>query len=601
MKMFFLVFAVLSVAASAAAPKDDVVCDLTVNPEAADGYFPLPSRYTVVSDAAAYEGHPTTVMLPDEKTIFAFWDLRQGGPCGPAAVSEDAGRTWTDISDRIPAAFRDAHDTPFAFRFVDPKSGKARIRVFASYGTATKYDWRGPDDRPLAEAMPSVVSEDDGRTWKALPPLGAEFACVNCFSGAARLKDGSYLAVFSRGPKPNGWGTPWSVMSSRSRDGGLTWEKPRLVATTPETLYTEPTLFVSPNGAEVCCFMGIGWGKGDSSICVSEDGGETWSEPTVVSEALTGTRHMVTTLPDGRCIATFRRGRDAWGWVGDYKALRAGTGRGGVQVRLFHNYGDESDCGNTGVHALKDGTVVVVTDTEYSPFRPLADIVSVRFTMQEVEDEVRNQETALCDFEHWKPFEKSKYRPLTNARQYGPFAQALVLKYRPNEDNQDENEIVFKAGEKGLQRVTGGKFNAAASRTGVYLIDKFRGDFRGNAAVLGWTVKVAKDCRAKLRIHAAPAFGCWLRGQRLRKVSPSTVLRPNIYDVELKEGENEILAFVTKPLYLHRPPADADDPLRIAVSLADAEFTCVDPSLTIELKEEELSIDDDLGEKAEWL
>ena len=65
----------------------------------------------------------------------------------------------------------------------DPKTGKNRIRVFASYGTAGEFDWRGPDDRPLAEAMPSIMSEDDGLSWKYMPPLGADFACVISFFG----------------------------------------------------------------------------------------------------------------------------------------------------------------------------------------------------------------------------------------------------------------------------------------------------------------------------------------------------------------------------------------------------------------------------------
>ena len=599
-KAVFLFLAVLPVAA-VAEPNSGAVCDLTVNPEAPDGYFPLPSRFTVVSDADVSETRPTTVMLPDEKTIYAFWDLRHGGPCGPAAVSTDAGRTWTDISDRIPAAFRDAHDTPFAFRFVDPKTGKGRIRVFASYGTATKHSWRGPAERPLAEAMPSILSEDDGRTWRMMPPLGAGFACFNCFSGAARLKDGSYLAVFSRGRDPNGLGAPWSVMSSVSRDGGLTWEKPRLVAEDcGSKCPVEPTLCVSPDGKEVCCLIGNArWGVGRPQVCVSSDGGATWTKPKTASDPLDGSRHMVTTLPDGRYIATFRRERHAWGWIGDYAALRNGTGAGGVQVRLFHGYGDAdaNDCGNTGVHALKDGTVVVVSHAVYSLSRPLSSIVSMRFTLQEVEDNIRDRETALNDFWHWKPFAKSEYKPLVSGRQYGPFAQALVLKYRPGTKHDDENGIAFGGTAKDLARVAGAKYNAAASDEGVYPVSKFQGDCRGNAAVLVWTVKVAKDCRAKLRFHGSPAFGCWLRGKMLRSVSPSHIFLPVIYDIELKAGENEIMALVTNPTYLFSPPANAKDPLQVAVAISGVAFTCVRQAQELELKADEPSITDDLGEE----
>ena len=597
LKTVCLALTILSAAACAA--KADPVCDLTVNLDSTDCHFPLPSRYAVVSDADMSETHPTTVMLPDGKTIYAFWDTHHGGSCGPAAVSTDAGRTWTDISDRIPKAFRDAHDTPFAFRFVDPKSGKARIRVFASYGTATKYDWRGPDERPLAEAMPSILSEDDGKTWKMLPPLGADFACVNCFSGAARLKDGSYLAVFSRGKHPNGWGDPWSVMCSRSRDGGLTWEKPRLVATAPGVNYTEPTLCSSPDGGEVCCFIGNGWGKLGSAVCRSSDGGATWTKPTGLGAPLAGSRHMAATLPDGRYVVTFRRENGVFGWMGDYKALRDGTGAGGRQIRLFHNYGNEEDCGNTGVHALKDGTVVVVSQTEYSPYRPLSSIVAMRFKPEEVEADIRNGETALSDFENWKPFERTDYRPLTSARQYGPFAQTLIYAYDPLSlmARQCGNELVFNGKADGLQRVTSGLFNEASSKSGVYSVEKFRGDRRGDAAVLVWTVVVKQDCTAKLRLYGAPVTGCWLRGNCLKPVGLSDLLVPTLVALDLKAGENDLMVLVANPFYLlGKWPPNAHDPLQVAAAISGAEFTCADAGRDLEIKLDEVSISDDIGE-----
>ena len=601
MKTLFT-FALVLAATTAAAeekkgfvPRTERACDLTVNPVAEDGHFPLPSRFTVVSDTNEYEAHATTVMLPDEKTVFAFWDIRQGGPCGYGAVSADAGRTWTDISDRLPAEFRRTYDTPFAFRFVDPKTGKGRIRVFSSYGTASKYSWRGPDERPLAEAMPSILSEDDGKTWRMMPPLGADFACVNCFSGAVRLKDGSYLAVFMRGPNPNGWGFPWSVLSTVSRDGGLTWEKPRPVAS-PGHWTSEPTLCVSPDGEEVCCLMANKWGKFGSYVCVSRDGGATWSKPRELAAPIAGARHAVTTLTDGRYFATFRRGKDVWGWTGPYKSLRNGTGADGVQIRLFNNYGEAEECGNTGVHALKDGTILAVTHTAYSPFRPLPAIVSVRFTADDVAAEVEYRETALHDFENWKPFAKSDFRPLAHGRQYGPFAQALILKWKPGSDHMGDNALDFRGRPQDVELVSGNKFAVADSKTGVYPVDKFRGDNRGDAAVMSWTVKVEKDCAAKLRIHAAPAYGCWLRGTCLRAINPSELLDPTILDVELKQGENEILVLLANPTYLHTRPPNVHDPLQIALALSGVEFTCVDYGRNIELKDlDNVSIDDDFG------
>src|SRR5207249_4832062 len=46
-----------------------------------------------------YQGHPTTLLLPDGKTMFAVWTLGHGGSCGPMKRSDDGGRTWSPLLD----------------------------------------------------------------------------------------------------------------------------------------------------------------------------------------------------------------------------------------------------------------------------------------------------------------------------------------------------------------------------------------------------------------------------------------------------------------------------------------------------------------------
>ena len=348
------------------------------------------SRFSTIHESEFYDAHATSVMLPDEKTMYCFWDLAHGGPTGPAAKSEDGGRTWTDISDRIPAEFRRSHDAPVAFRFVDPKTGKARLRVFAGFTEVDPKAWRGPKDRPLVEAMPSIMSEDDGKTWKYMPPMGVDFTCVISFFGMVQLKDGSYLGVFHRGPNANGDGSPLQVMSSVSRDGGLTWEKPNLVAVDKRYDLCEPAVFYSPDKAELCCLIRENRGAGLSQMCFSKDEGKTWSKLQDAPRAMNGHRHVVERLADGRYLVVFRRVDYShplvMGWVGPYEGIRDGSGKGGYLIDLFPNYGSPFDCGYQGMHIKKDGEIVVNT---YTKFRKWANatpsIVSTHFKIEEAD------------------------------------------------------------------------------------------------------------------------------------------------------------------------------------------------------------------------
>ena len=66
-----------------------------------------------------YQGHPTTVLLPDQRLI-AVWCVPHGGWCGPAAESCNGGRTWTRIDDRFPAGFGRNVNCPSIYRLVGP-------------------------------------------------------------------------------------------------------------------------------------------------------------------------------------------------------------------------------------------------------------------------------------------------------------------------------------------------------------------------------------------------------------------------------------------------------------------------------------------------
>ena len=53
-------------------------------------------RHIVIAQGTEdiYQGHPTTLLMPDKRTMYCVWSVGHGGPAGPMAVSRNAGITW---------------------------------------------------------------------------------------------------------------------------------------------------------------------------------------------------------------------------------------------------------------------------------------------------------------------------------------------------------------------------------------------------------------------------------------------------------------------------------------------------------------------------
>ena len=334
-----------------------------------------------------YQGHPTTVRTADGRVI-AVWCTPHGGHCGPAAESKDGGRSWTRIDDRFPAGYRDHGNCPSAYRLVGP-DGKARLWVWSQ---TKRREGDKPDDvwtcrKDKSRAMPSVMSEDEGLTWKEMPMLGEKFSCVMAFSSVVRRKDGSYLGLYHVGPsgadKP-----PLRVLQSVTKDGGFTWSDPVEVCNVPGKNPCEPYVFRSPKGDELCCLMRENTHRGCSLMMFSRDEGETWSEPVDTPWALTGDRHQGVQLADGRLCIVFRdmapesptKGCFV-GWVGSCEELKSGAVGGSFRIKLLHNYDTTNpwDCGYPGIHLLEDGTILATTYVKYRNDNRKQSVVCKRF------------------------------------------------------------------------------------------------------------------------------------------------------------------------------------------------------------------------------
>lgn len=329
-----------------------------------------------------YQGHPTTLLMPDGKTIYAVWCVNHGGAAGPMARSRNGGLTWDRLDDRLPPGFSTHQNCPSIYRLVD-SSGKARIWV-----------WSAALGKRSGPGMPSIMSEDEGESWKEMPPLN--FPCVMTFSSIVRLNDGRYLGLYHKGPE-GADKAPLGVFQTITADGGFTWSEPRLVAAVEGKNPCEPFVFRSPDGKELCCLMRENTHKGRSLMMFSQNEGETWSTPVDTPWGLSGDRHIGTALPDGRWIFAFRdmapespsRGHFV-AWVGRYEDIKAGNG-GDYRIKLLHSHAERvGDCGYPGVELLPDGTLVVTTYLKYAPGPEKHSVVSTRFRIAETDAMVKN-------------------------------------------------------------------------------------------------------------------------------------------------------------------------------------------------------------------
>ena len=159
------------------------------------------SRHIVIAagSESVYQGHPTTLLMPDHKTMFCVWSRGHGGPSGPMARSDDGGLTWTRMDDQLPENYRNHRNCPSIYRLVDSK-GKERLWVFSAH----------PE-------MPRIVSEDGGKSWQEMEPIG--FKCVMTFSSVIKRKDGSYLGMYHKGPDGRDR-SPLVVLQTITKDGG---------------------------------------------------------------------------------------------------------------------------------------------------------------------------------------------------------------------------------------------------------------------------------------------------------------------------------------------------------------------------------------------
>lgn len=331
----------------------------------------------VDKEPGQYLGHPTTVLLEDNKTIITVYPKGHGRGAIVMKKSIDGGLTWSERLP-VPENWGTSQEVPTLYRVIDSQ-GKKRLIMFSGL-------------YPIRMA----VSEDDGRMWTPLRPIG-DFGGIVAMASLVRLKNGYYMALFhDDGRFLHGVGkrTKFQVFKTISKDGGLTWGRPEVVTEHAEAHLCEPGAIRSPNGEQIALLLRENSRKYNSFVIFSNNEGHSWSEPVELPGALTGDRHTCRYAPDGRLFITFRDTthesptKGDWvGWIGKYEDIVKGR-EGQYRIRLMDNH-RVADCAYPGLELLQDGTFVTTTYGHWvegeSPF-----ILSVRFKLEEIDAKARS-------------------------------------------------------------------------------------------------------------------------------------------------------------------------------------------------------------------
>lgn len=333
------------------------------------------SRHVFVAEGTPerFQGQPTTVLMPDGRTIFCAWTIGHGGRCGPFAKSEDAGMSWSAPID-VPESWSTTSGCPTIYRLVDPR-GKSRLVLFVS---------RGADG-----AMHQAHSNDDGNSWSEMTSNG--LTTVMPFCTIVPIDGGKRLLAATNIRRPNERSENRSnvIAHSISTDGGLTWSRWRIVHDLGELRPCEPCIVRSPDGARLLCLMRENT-KHISLCSTSDDEGRTWSHPKPLAKPLHGDRHVARYADDGRLVVCFRdTGLDSptkdhfVAWVGTFDDILLGQ-LGQYRIKLLHSY-DGDDCGYSGLELLPSDTLVATAYVKYRPGPAKQSVVSVRFNLSETD------------------------------------------------------------------------------------------------------------------------------------------------------------------------------------------------------------------------
>ena len=360
---------------------------------------PMPRGYTIPTidlakqthrqvivdrEKGQYLGHPTTVLLEDNKTMLIVYPKGHGRGAIVYKRSTDGGRTW---GERLPTpkSWKTSKEVPTIHRVIDAK-GKKRLIM-----------WSGLYPARLA------FSENDGADWSELKRVGdwGGIVVMGCLE-KVKTGNGHYMAMFhddgrflkavhTRGKNP-----VFTLYKTFSKVGGLTWSHPEAILARNDIHLCEPGIIRSPDGKQLCVLLRENSRRRNSYVIFSSNEGKTWTSPRELPASLTGDRHTARYTADGRLFISFRDRThetptfgDWVAWVGSYSDILNGR-QGQYRVRLMDNT-KGADCAYPPVEILLDDTLVTTTYGHWTKGE-LPYIVSVRLKLSELDALAKKKE-----------------------------------------------------------------------------------------------------------------------------------------------------------------------------------------------------------------
>lgn len=329
-------------------------------------------------------GHASTILMPDDITMYVIWTDGHGGSASFLKRSDDQGRTWSSLLN-VPSNWSQHANCPPLYLLPDG-SGTHRLTTFVNRG-------------PHGYKMYRAASDDDGETWSPFKPVlvhGSQdtlIANVMPFTSIVPSRDGKVLLGFTNIRRPHEGGKTNILAQSTSTDGGQTWSHWRIILDLGDPhIPCEPEVIRSPDGEQLLMLIRENNRTYNTWIMTSDTEGRIWSAPYQAPASITMDRHQAVYSPDGRLVVV---GRDVAeqspskghfvAWVGTYSDLLTGQ-EGQYRIKLLHTYKTTE---YPSLEILPDGTFIATNAVSYAPGEDHS-VVSTHFDLEEMDVSARS-------------------------------------------------------------------------------------------------------------------------------------------------------------------------------------------------------------------